>query len=49
MAGRVYKKVKCFTTKAAAMSEAKRMRKNGKTARVSGKCVLSAGARRKRK
>lgn len=48
MAKRVYRKVKCFKTKTAAKAEAKKMRKAGKTARVSGTCVLSAGMRKKK-
>lgn len=44
---RKYRKVKCFTSVTAAKSEARKMRAAGKTARVQGKCVLSAGMRKK--
>lgn len=43
---RVYRKVACYKTKTAAKAAAKKMRKAGKTARVSGLCVLSAGKRK---
>ena len=46
---RKYKKVSCHNTVGAARKKAKAMRKAGKTARVSGKCVLSAGNKKRRK
>ena len=46
---RKYKKVSCHTTKTAAKKKAGAMRKKGLTAMVSGKCVLSAGKRKKKR
>jgi len=47
-ATRKYKKVSCHKTKTAAKAAAKKLRAAGKTARVSGMCVLSAGNKKKR-
>ena len=44
---RKYRKKSCHQTKAAAKKAAKRMRNAGNTAQVRGKCVYSAGKRRK--
>lgn len=44
---RKYKKVSCHRTKAAAKKAAKELRTKGKTAKVVGLCVHSAGARKK--
>lgn len=45
-AKRKYRKVSCHTTKTAAKAKAKSLRAGGKTAKVVGKCVFSAGARK---
>lgn len=44
---RKYKKVSCHKTKTAAKKAAKELRAKGKTAKVVGLCVHSAGARKK--
>ena len=44
---RRYKKASCHTTITAARKKAKTMRNKGLTAQVRGKCVYSAGKRKK--
>ena len=44
---RKYKKASCHTTKSAAKKKANAMRRKGLTAQVRGKCVYSAGKRKK--
>ena len=44
---RKYRKKSCHKTKAAAKKAAKSLRNKGQTAQVRGKCVYSAGKRRK--
>ena len=45
---RKYKKVSCHNTATTAKATAKKMRKAGKTAQVRGKCVYSAGKKKRK-